>query len=94
VAEAAFRDGRDIAAALDEAFAHELAAVDPEAREIAETLNGVHANAAGFQRWLQTRSGSTTTSTASGPTPPSEADRAAAPAAPATSRPHPHPHPH
>jgi glyoxylase-like metal-dependent hydrolase (beta-lactamase superfamily II) len=56
VAEAAFRDGRDIAAALDEAFAHELEDVAPEAREIAETLNGVHANAAGFQRWLQQRS--------------------------------------
>jgi glyoxylase-like metal-dependent hydrolase (beta-lactamase superfamily II) len=55
VAEAAFRDGRDIAAALDEAFAHELADVDPEARDIHETLNGVHSNAAGFQRWLQTR---------------------------------------
>ena len=55
VAEAAFRDGRDIAAALEEAFDHELDAVAPEAREIAETLNGVHANAAGFQRWLQNR---------------------------------------
>ena len=55
VAEAAFRDGRDIAAALDEAFAHELDQVAPEAREISETLNGVHANAAGFRRWLQTR---------------------------------------
>ena len=55
VAEAAFRDGRDIAAALEEAFDHELDGVAPEAREIAETLNGVHANAAGFQRWLQNR---------------------------------------
>ena len=55
VAEAAFRDGRDIAAALDEAFAHELDQVAPEAREVSETLNGVHANAAGFRRWLQTR---------------------------------------
>ena len=100
VAEAAFRDGRDIAAALDEAFAHELEAVDPEAREIAETLNGVHANAAGFQRWLQTRSGSTT-SGGPGPTPPSEAgtadapDRAASPAAGGShAHPHSHPHPH
>ena len=57
VAEAAFRDGRDIAAALDEAFAHDFDAVDPEAREIAETLNGVHANAAGFRRWLESRDG-------------------------------------
>jgi glyoxylase-like metal-dependent hydrolase (beta-lactamase superfamily II) len=58
VAEAAFRDGRDIAAALEEAFTHELEGVDPQAREIAETLNGVHANAAGFRRWLETRSSS------------------------------------
>ncbi|HEY8092157.1 MAG TPA: MBL fold metallo-hydrolase [Acidimicrobiales bacterium] len=55
VAESAFRDGRDIAAALDQTFAHEMDGVAPEAREIAETLNGVHANAAGFQRWLQSR---------------------------------------
>jgi len=60
VAESAFRDGRDIAAALEEAFAHELEAVAPEAREIAETLNGVHANAAGFQRWLQNRTSGAT----------------------------------
>jgi glyoxylase-like metal-dependent hydrolase (beta-lactamase superfamily II) len=97
VAEAAFRDGRDIAAALDEAFAHELEAVDPEAREIAETLNGVHANAAGFQRWLQTRSGSTT-SGGPGTTPPSEADHRGDAATPAAGRspagPHSHAHPH
>ena len=55
MAEAAFRDGRDIAAALDQAFAYELDQAAPEAREISETLNGVHANAAGFRRWLQTR---------------------------------------
>ena len=109
VAEAAFRDGRDIAAALDEAFAHELEAVDPEAREIAETLNGVHANAAGFQRWLQTRSGSTTSggpepaprseAGGPGPTTPSDAGTADAPDPAATpaagrSRAHPRSHPH
>jgi glyoxylase-like metal-dependent hydrolase (beta-lactamase superfamily II) len=55
VAEAAFRDGRDIATALDEAFEHDFDGVDPQAREIADTLNGVHSNAAGFQRWLQLR---------------------------------------
>ncbi len=55
VAEAAFRDGRDIAAALDVAFAHDFDGVDPEQRRLNETLNGVHSNAAGFQRWLQTR---------------------------------------
>jgi glyoxylase-like metal-dependent hydrolase (beta-lactamase superfamily II) len=55
VAEAAVRDGHDIAAALDEAFAHDFDGVDPERRRVNETLNGVHANAAGFQRWLQHR---------------------------------------
>jgi glyoxylase-like metal-dependent hydrolase (beta-lactamase superfamily II) len=55
VAEAAWREGRDIAAALDEAFAGDLAAVDESQREKLDTLNGVHSNAAGFQRWLETR---------------------------------------
>ena len=55
VAEAAFREGRDIEAALAEAFSRDWEGVAPEHRDIAETLNGVHSNAAGFQRWLQTR---------------------------------------
>ena len=55
VAEQAWRDGRDIAAALEDAFAAELANVDPAQREKLETLNGVHSNAAGFRRWLETR---------------------------------------
>jgi glyoxylase-like metal-dependent hydrolase (beta-lactamase superfamily II) len=55
VAEAAWREGRDIAAALDEAFADDLAAVEDSQREKLDTLNGVHSNAAGFQRWLETR---------------------------------------
>ena len=55
VAEAAWREGRDIAAALDEAFAADVSAVPAEHREKLETLNGVHSNAAGFQRWLETR---------------------------------------
>jgi glyoxylase-like metal-dependent hydrolase (beta-lactamase superfamily II) len=55
VAEAAWRDGRDIAAALDETFAGDLSGVDEAQREKLETLNGVHSNAAGFQRWLETR---------------------------------------
>jgi glyoxylase-like metal-dependent hydrolase (beta-lactamase superfamily II) len=55
VAEAAWREGRDIAAALDEAFAGDLTNVDGAQREKLETLNGVHSNAAGFQRWLETR---------------------------------------
>ena len=55
VAEAAWRDGRDIAAALEEAFADDLTGVEGPQREKLETLNGVHSNAAGFKRWLETR---------------------------------------
>jgi glyoxylase-like metal-dependent hydrolase (beta-lactamase superfamily II) len=55
VAEAAWREGRDIAEALDRAFGAELSAVDPVHRDKLETLNGVHSNAAGFRRWLETR---------------------------------------
>jgi glyoxylase-like metal-dependent hydrolase (beta-lactamase superfamily II) len=55
VAEAAWREGRDIAAALDEAFAGELSSTDPAHRKKLETLNGVHSNAAGFKRWLESR---------------------------------------
>jgi glyoxylase-like metal-dependent hydrolase (beta-lactamase superfamily II) len=55
VAERAWREGRDIAAALDDAFATDLADVDEAQREKLETLNGVHSNAAGFRRWLDTR---------------------------------------
>jgi glyoxylase-like metal-dependent hydrolase (beta-lactamase superfamily II) len=55
VAEQAWREDRDIAAALEESFAADLNAVDPAQREKLETLNGVHSNAAGFRRWLETR---------------------------------------
>jgi glyoxylase-like metal-dependent hydrolase (beta-lactamase superfamily II) len=55
VAEGAWRAGRDIAAALEEAFGADLAGVDEAHREKLETLNGVHSNAAGFRRWLDTR---------------------------------------
>ncbi len=57
VAEAAFRDGRDIAEALDVAFSGPLAGTDPVHREKLDTLNGVHSNAAGFRRWLEQRQG-------------------------------------
>lgn len=56
VAEGAWRRGEDIAAALESAFAADLGSVDPAQREKLETLNGVHSNAAGFRRWLETRS--------------------------------------
>ena len=55
VAESAFRNGEDIAAALDAAFASDLEGVPEEHREKLEVMNGVHSNAAGLHRWLSTR---------------------------------------
>ena len=55
VAEQAWTEGRDIAAALEEAFAADTTGVDPSQITKLETLNGVHSNAAGFRRWLETR---------------------------------------
>ena len=52
VAEAAWRQGEDIATALDHAFGHELVGVAEEHRHKLETLNGIHSNAAGFRRWI------------------------------------------
>ena len=52
VAEAAWRDGRDIAGALSGAFA--LTGVAPEHLEKAEVLSGVHSNAAGLRRFFET----------------------------------------
>ena len=57
VAEQAWRNNEDIAAALEAAFATDLSGVDDANREKLETLNGVHSNAAGFRRWLDTRDG-------------------------------------
>ncbi|MGI8685599.1 MAG: MBL fold metallo-hydrolase [Acidimicrobiales bacterium] len=57
VAEKAWSRGADVAAALDAAFAAELAGVDEIHRQKLETLNGVHSNAAGLRRWLDKRSG-------------------------------------
>jgi glyoxylase-like metal-dependent hydrolase (beta-lactamase superfamily II) len=54
-AEAAYREGADIAAALSARFDASLQGVDPVHREKLETLNGVHSNAAGFRRWLDGR---------------------------------------
>jgi glyoxylase-like metal-dependent hydrolase (beta-lactamase superfamily II) len=55
VAEAAWKDGRDIATALEAAFGNDVRGADPANREKLETLNGIHSNAAGFRRWLETR---------------------------------------
>jgi glyoxylase-like metal-dependent hydrolase (beta-lactamase superfamily II) len=55
VAEAAWREGTDIAEALDRAFRGELEGTKPANREKLETLNGIHSNAAGLRRWLDQR---------------------------------------
>jgi glyoxylase-like metal-dependent hydrolase (beta-lactamase superfamily II) len=58
VAEGAFREGGDIAAALSEAFSGDLEGVPEAHREKLEVMNGVHSNAAGLQRWLTGRGSS------------------------------------
>ena len=55
VAEAAWRDGEDIAAALEERFTPDWSGIAPAEREKLETLSGIHSNAAGLQRWLEKR---------------------------------------
>ena len=64
VATRAWREGGDIASALEESFSGGYEGVDPERRRELETLNGVHSNAAGLRRWLghQTGSGEVTAS--------------------------------
>jgi glyoxylase-like metal-dependent hydrolase (beta-lactamase superfamily II) len=59
VAQRAWHDGRDIADALSESFTLADDDLAPAAREKMETLNGIHSNAAGFRRWLETRSDAT-----------------------------------
>jgi len=56
VAEAAWREGTDIAEALELAFGSDLEGAEPASREKLDTLNGIHSNAAGFRRWLEHRS--------------------------------------
>ena len=56
VAEQAWKQGRDIASALEESFVGDYSALDSAERSKLETLNGVHSNAAGFRRWLEKRS--------------------------------------
>ncbi|HEX3839892.1 MAG TPA: MBL fold metallo-hydrolase [Acidimicrobiales bacterium] len=55
VAEAAFRRGDDIAAALANEFESDMEGVPDEHREKLDIMNGVHSNAAGLHRWLSTR---------------------------------------
>lgn len=57
VAEKAWQQDRDITDALESAFGiPEDSDMDPVARERLETLSGVHSNAQGLARWLDTRS--------------------------------------
>ncbi|HEY1830986.1 MAG TPA: MBL fold metallo-hydrolase [Acidimicrobiales bacterium] len=52
-AEAAYREGRDIADALSARFDPLLGDIDPAHKEKLDIMNGVHSNAAGFRRWLE-----------------------------------------
>lgn len=54
-AERAFLSGEDIAAALGARFSRDMAHLDAASRERHETLNGIHSNADGLRRWLETR---------------------------------------
>jgi glyoxylase-like metal-dependent hydrolase (beta-lactamase superfamily II) len=54
-AEAAYRRGEDIAEALARRFDPPPGLVEPEHQEKFQVMNGVHSNAAGLRRWLETR---------------------------------------
>jgi glyoxylase-like metal-dependent hydrolase (beta-lactamase superfamily II) len=58
VAEAAWERDGDVEGALAGAFGDDMAGVDDESRRRMETLNGIHANADGLKRWLETRTAS------------------------------------
>jgi glyoxylase-like metal-dependent hydrolase (beta-lactamase superfamily II) len=68
VAEQAWRQGADIAAALELEFAGALDGADPAQRQKLEMLNGVHSNAAGFRHWLETRAGASSVTAEAGDT--------------------------
>jgi glyoxylase-like metal-dependent hydrolase (beta-lactamase superfamily II) len=53
-AERAWHEDRDIASALQAEYGLPDD-MDPDQRERLETLNGIHSNAAGLKRWLETR---------------------------------------
>ncbi len=55
VAGGAWSRGTDVAHALTEAFGHELDGADAPQRARMDALNGIHSNAAGLRRWLETR---------------------------------------
>jgi glyoxylase-like metal-dependent hydrolase (beta-lactamase superfamily II) len=55
VAERAYRNGEDIAAALAARFDFQMDDVAAGQREKLDIMNGVHSNAAGMRRWLETK---------------------------------------
>jgi glyoxylase-like metal-dependent hydrolase (beta-lactamase superfamily II) len=57
VADAAWREGRDVAEALQEAFGYEFESVSEAGRTKAERLNSIRSNSEGLRRWLETRDG-------------------------------------
>jgi glyoxylase-like metal-dependent hydrolase (beta-lactamase superfamily II) len=56
-AERAWRADEDIADALEAAHGLHDTTIAPENRAKLETLNGIHSNAAGLRRWLETTKG-------------------------------------
>ena len=58
-AEQAYREGKDIAGALAARFDPLMGDIDPAHKEKLDIMNGVHSNAAGFRRWLETREAAT-----------------------------------
>jgi len=70
VAERAWRQGDDVVAALEAAFGAELGDVAAEHQAKLDTLNGIHSNAAGLVRWLETTKGEHETPTGGGHTHP------------------------
>lgn len=60
VAENAWRADEDVTSALEAAFGSRPGdGMDEVARERLETLSGIHSNAEGFRRWLETRASTT-----------------------------------
>ncbi|MCL4446302.1 MAG: MBL fold metallo-hydrolase [Actinobacteria bacterium] len=53
-AKTAYQAGKDIAAALAERFDFQMDDVAPSQREKLDIMNGIHSNAAGLRRWLET----------------------------------------
>jgi glyoxylase-like metal-dependent hydrolase (beta-lactamase superfamily II) len=57
VAEAAWRQGGDIEEALTLRFGADMHGLPEEVQRRADTLNGIHSNAMGLKRWLDTTQG-------------------------------------